>query len=69
LKRTVPPEKLGVAEVVAVEDSPVEVEDRTLPRHRSVLFEMRSDDPHDRVAHFTDGLEGQSLRFGSVLVW
>ena len=67
LKLTVAAGELGAAEVAAVKDNAREVEVQALPGHRSVFFEVRGDDPDDRVADFADGLEGKSLRLGSVL--
>jgi hypothetical protein len=75
----VPPENFGivedgeaagelcVAEVAAVEDNAVEVEEQTLPGHLGPVFEVRGDDPDDRVADLAHRLEGKSLLFGSVL--
>ena len=59
--------ELGAAEVAAVKDNAREVEVQALPGHRSVFSEVRGDDPDDSVADFAVGLEGKSLRLGSVL--
>ena len=59
--------ELGGAEVAAVKDNAREVEVQALPGHRSVLFEVRGDDPNDGVADFADGLEGKSFRLLGVL--
>ena len=59
--------ELGLDEVAAVKDNAREVEVQALPGHRSVFLEVCGDDPDDGVADFADGLEGKSLRLGSVL--
>jgi len=66
--------KMGAAEIATIKDNAREVEVQAWPGRRSVFFEVRGDDPDDGVADFADGLEGKSLRLGSVpaeigLVW
>ena len=58
---------MGADEVAAIKDNAREVEVQALPGHRSVVFEVRGDDPDDSVADFADGLEGKPLRPGGVL--
>ena len=59
--------EMDAGEIAAVKDYACEVEVQALPGHHSVFSEVRGDDPDDGVADFADGLEGKSLRLGSVL--
>ena len=43
-----------------------EVEVQTLPGHCRVFSKVGGDDPNDGVADFLAGLEGKSLRLGSI---
>jgi hypothetical protein len=58
--------ELGAAEVTTVKDHAREVEIQALPGDRSVVYQVRGDDPDDSVADFAAGLEGKPLRFGSL---
>jgi hypothetical protein len=64
LKSIMPPES-RVPRKLTVPPANSASSKRTVPPENSALSKTAI--PDDRVAHFTDGLEGQSLLFGSVL--
>ena len=62
-----PPENRAEAEVAAVKDNAREVKVSALPGRRSVLSEVRGDDPDDGVTDFAVGLEDKSFRLRSIM--